>query len=220
MAKAARMRELLLAGNETNVFGRKSHEDNDDLQITFTSGFDNAKLLEDDAGEIHMEATFSASEDEEAVEKRQLTLEEYKRPEETLFEARLRRQREIKKAKKEARLAKIEAIKAEERRKEETRRREAKKAKRSRSERELEDADTEDEQDQRDEEAAGVQKTKKKWKSVRKEKKADDFSVKLDDDRFKAIYEEPAFSLDPTHPSFKPTKGNKELIRERQRRLK
>jgi hypothetical protein len=147
-------------------------------------------------------------------------LEEYKRPDETLFEARLRRQRETRKAKKEARLAKIEAIKAEERQKEELHRREAKKAKRSRSERELDDADTEDEQDQADEEAAGVQKTKKKWKAVRREKKADDFSLKLDDDRFKAIYEEPSFSLDPTHPSFKPTKCNKELIRERQRRLK
>lgn len=43
----------------------------------------------------------------------------------------------------------------------------------------------------------------------------DDFDIDLADDRFKAVYERPEFSIDPTNPSFKKTKGMERLIEEK-----
>jgi hypothetical protein len=46
-----------------------------------------------------------------------------------------------------------------------------------------------------------------------------DVAVNVDDERFKAVFEEPAFALDPSNPSFKRTKGMDRIIKERQRRI-
>uniref|UniRef100_A0A1Q3F0I4 Uncharacterized protein n=1 Tax=Culex tarsalis TaxID=7177 RepID=A0A1Q3F0I4_CULTA len=43
----------------------------------------------------------------------------------------------------------------------------------------------------------------------------DDFDIDLGDDRFRAVYERPEFSIDPTNPSFKKTKGMERLIEEK-----
>jgi hypothetical protein len=47
---------------------------------------------------------------------------------------------------------------------------------------------------------------------------ADDFTVNLGDSRFTAVYDSPAFAIDPTAPAFKKTKGMAAIIDERQRR--
>lgn len=47
---------------------------------------------------------------------------------------------------------------------------------------------------------------------------ADKFNVDVADPRFSVLYENPVYSIDPTHPQFKATKGMDELQQERQRR--
>ena len=44
------------------------------------------------------------------------------------------------------------------------------------------------------------------------------FNVNLEDDRFKAVYDSPAFAIDPTAPMYKKTKGMEAIIDERQKR--
>lgn len=220
-ADAAKYRELLLKGN-ANVFGRKSHEDNDELQVTFTTGFDGISSGSGD-DDVHMEATFAASESEQ----------ESKKEDETLFEARLRRMRETKKAKKEARIVKIAETKVSEK----AARLAAKQL--SKKKRRL-DSNLEDDKqaaeldllmlDDAPDTMAGrhfdmseiLKKEKKNLKkgSKKSAKDVDEFKLDVEDDRFKAIYEEPAYSIDPTHSSFKKTSAMRSLIDERQRRLK
>jgi hypothetical protein len=246
--RAAKYRDLLLSNNR-NVYGRKSHEDNDDLQITFTSGFDNQCLLDDleqhkqqeesevdhddDDDDIHLEAQFSATDN---------SLEQQP-PEETVFEARLRKMKEHKKAKKESRLAKIEAIKAEERRKNELRKQSVKRKHRH-SDQVGTNENSLDEEDQKKkaeldllllgdnvednrfesrhfdmDEVIKREKLAKSKRGKKSEPQVDVFEANIDDPRFKAIYEEPSFGIDPTHPSYKPTKTMKRIISERQARL-
>ncbi len=213
-----RYRQLLL-GDNANVFGRKSHEDNTDLQITFASGFNKDCSDSDD---VHMEATFNPSSDDDNSHAK----------DETVFEARLRRMREKKTAKKEARLAKIAEAKAAEKARIEAERKASKKNKKR-------PASSDDKQaaeldllmlDDRPDTLAGrhfdmteiVKQQKKKSKKSKqtKETSEDSFQLDVNDDRFKAIFEEPAYSIDPSNPAYKPTEAMRSLIHERQRRIK
>lgn len=226
---AERYRQLLLSGGD-NVFGRKSHEDNQDLRITFTSGFGNLDSGNDD-DDIHMEATFNISDDEEEKEDQ----ETGQKPGETVFEARLRRMREKKKQKKEARLSKIEETKAAEK----ELRAEQKRLQKKRRRTDGDDStnkeaaeldllmleDTHDAMEDRhfdmNEIVKAERKRGKKGKAAAASKKVeDDFELDVKDDRFKAVFDEPAYSIDPTHAAYKPTKAMRRLIDERQRRNK
>lgn len=224
-------RALLLGGTSTDVFGRKSHDDNENLQITFTSGFGD-HLNIDDVGsddDVHMEATFDLSEDDNAQEEKE-------NKDETVFEAQLRKMREKKKAKKEARLAKIQETKDAERAE---RKAQTKKAKKQRTGK----IDLDPEQSRRaaeldllmleDQPAAAdgtkgkhfdmseiIKSSKKKSKRSKTNVDPDEFKLDVQDDRFKAIFEEPSYAIDPTHSSFKATNAMRSLIDERQRRNK
>ncbi|XP_072315909.1 ESF1 homolog [Eucyclogobius newberryi] len=46
----------------------------------------------------------------------------------------------------------------------------------------------------------------------------DGFQVNVSDSRFQAVYSSSLFNLDPSHPSFKRTKGTERLLQEKQRR--
>lgn len=207
-------RKLLLGGDD-NVFGRKSHEDNDDLQVTFTTGFNGLNRNDDD--DVHMEATFAIS-DEEGKEE-----EEHK--DETVFEARLRKMREKKNAKKEARLAHIAELKAAEKEARQAERKQQKNKKRPAQP----DADLDllmlddTAQDQRHFDMAEIVKAERKASKKTKRKgteaaSVDGFKIDVEDDRFKAVFDEPSYAIDPSHPAYKPTTAMRTLINERQRR--
>ncbi|TFY67132.1 hypothetical protein EVJ58_g1807 [Rhodofomes roseus] len=46
----------------------------------------------------------------------------------------------------------------------------------------------------------------------------EDFSINVNDDRFKAVFDEHAFAIDPSNPHFKETKSMKTLLEERSKR--
>ncbi|KAF9453871.1 hypothetical protein P691DRAFT_771161 [Macrolepiota fuliginosa MF-IS2] len=48
----------------------------------------------------------------------------------------------------------------------------------------------------------------------------EDFTIDVNDERFKVLHEDHQFAIDPTNPHFKKTKGMKALLEERQRRQK
>uniref|UniRef100_A0A8D8PC39 ESF1 homolog n=1 Tax=Culex pipiens TaxID=7175 RepID=A0A8D8PC39_CULPI len=66
-----------------------------------------------------------------------------------------------------------------------------------------------------------IKKTRKQIEEQRVRNEAlaaaagDDFDIDLGDDRFRAVYERPEYSIDPTNPSFKKTKGMERLIEEK-----
>lgn len=70
-----------------------------------------------------------------------------------------------------------------------------------------------------------VKEQSKSKKSKKKAKKAgitaagDDFKMDFDDPRFAAVFENPNFNVDPSHPSFKKTKSMQEVIEEKQKRI-
>lgn len=215
--RAARYRALLLGG-DGNVFGRKSHDDNDDLQVTFGGGFDEASAGSD--GDVHMETTFYPTDDEAEAAAPPA--------DETLFEARLRRQRDKKKAKKEERLAKIEATKAAEKAARLDERKAAKKARRQPGEgagqsAELELLMLEDRPDAlagRHFDMQEIVRAQSKRPKKGTAKAADAFQLDVQDTRFQAVFDQPAYAIDPTHPAYKRTDAMRSLIEERQRRNK
>ncbi|CAB4064293.1 unnamed protein product [Lepeophtheirus salmonis] len=48
---------------------------------------------------------------------------------------------------------------------------------------------------------------------------ADNFTLDLKDPRFQAIFDDPDYNVDPSHPNFKKTKSMKEIISEKQKRI-
>lgn len=167
--KIARYRALLLSNNDNcddNVFGRKSHEDNDQLDITFTSALKEEKdssESESDSGETERVAVFDSegnlvtSVTEETDDKK--TKKTHKKEKEEKFVL----QKEWSKQK-------------------------------------------------------NTGKSKKMHKKQGDLVDSADFEVDLQDDRFKAVYDSPAFAIDPTAPMFKKTKGMEAIIGERQKR--
>ncbi len=67
-----------------------------------------------------------------------------------------------------------------------------------------------------------VKKQSKKGKKKQKQLKAEEeesFSVDLEDGRFAAVFENPEYNVDPSHPSFKKTRAMQDIIAEKQRRI-
>ncbi len=67
-------------------------------------------------------------------------------------------------------------------------------------------------------------KKKKKVTRLVKEKKKiapteEDFKLNLEDRRFSAVFNNPDFNVDPSHPSFKKTKSMQKIITEKQKRI-
>lgn len=61
-------------------------------------------------------------------------------------------------------------------------------------------------------------KKKKRDTIQQNEKQEDDFSLKVDDERFGAIFSKPEYNIDPTNPQFKKTKNMDRLIYEKLKR--
>lgn len=194
--KIARYRSLLLSNEGVDdVFGRKSHEDNDHLDITFTSalaGEDKDSDEENSDKDIDEEIERVAVFDEEGnlvanVEETSGNTQDSddKKKKKNFF------------AKKEEKNEKFVLQKEW-----------AKKGKGSGSK----DKET----------GTSVSKTKKmhKKQSDLLDPSTTDstFQVDLHDDRFKAVYNSPAYAIDPTAPMFKKTKGMEAIIGERQKR--
>lgn len=173
--KIARYRALLLsksAKGDDDVFGRKSHDDNDRLDITFASALKESESSgseSDDAEEHDRVAVFDAdgnlvasvAEPEDPAEsKRGKKFESKKKDEKFVL------QKEWAKTKN----------------------------------------------------SAGKKMHKKHSDLVDAPENDSEFKVNLDDSRFKAVYDSPAFAIDPTAPMFKKTKGMEAIIGERQKR--
>ena len=65
-------------------------------------------------------------------------------------------------------------------------------------------------------------KSKKAQKKAKRREKAlqdDNFKLDLADSRFSAIFENPKYNVDPSHPSFKKTKSMQEIIEQKQKRI-
>lgn len=169
--KIAKYRALLLNNGKEDVFGRRSHQENDQLDITFTSGIMQQVSESEDEG---LKQDF----DEERV---------------AVFDAegnlveQVTGDKEIKKSDKKEKKSSSGSKKSEKfvLEKDWSKQSHGKKMRRKR------EAD--------DEEKA-------------------DFKVDLQDDRFKAVFDEPAFAIDPTASNFKRTKNMDAIIAERQRR--
>merc|ERR1712098_75342 len=58
-------------------------------------------------------------------------------------------------------------------------------------------------------------KNKKKGENIGQ----DDFKMDLEDQRFSAIFNNPKYNVDPSHPSFKKTKSMASIIEEKQKRI-
>ena len=162
--KIAKYRALLLNSKSENVFGRKSHEDNDDLNITFTSGI--------------MKQESSSSEDDDQVN------QDFNEERVAVFDEEgnlVTDDSKAKKSKNPAKPGKEQFVLEKD-----------------------------------------WSKQKKGKKMVRKrdrdEEDAKEFAVNLQDERFKAVFDEPAFAIDPTAANFKRTKSMEAIIAERQRR--
>ena len=65
-------------------------------------------------------------------------------------------------------------------------------------------------------------KSKKAQNKAKRREKAlqnDNFKLDLADSRFSAIFENPKYNVDPSHPSFKKTKSMQEIIEQKQKRI-
>lgn len=174
--KIARYRALLLSKDDDNVFGRKSHEDNDQLDITFTSAL---KEQEEDSD---LEESSSS---EEAIS------DETERV--AVFDA-------------DGNLVTSVEDKDENEKKNKNKKTSSKKDDKFVLQKEWSSKKT------------SGSKTKKMHKKQSDLLDATDFQVDLQDDRFKAVYDSPAFAIDPTAPMYKKTKGMEAIIGERQKR--
>lgn len=192
--RIARYRALLLSKDEgENVFGRKSHTDNDQLDITFVSA-----LNEDDAF-----AAGAESDSEEEIENGETERVAVFDSEGNLVsnveteEGEGEGDKDGKKKKKGSRDAFLSAKKGEK-------------------------FILQKEWKKKDSSSAGATKPKKMHKKqsdlIPTDPTADSFNLDLQDDRFKAVYDSPAFAIDPTAPMFKKTKGMEAIIGERQKR--
>ena len=181
--KIARYRALLLSkgDDDSNVFGRKSHADNDQLDITFTSALAAADSEGSDSeveeGETERVAVFDAegnlvesvANEEEAEDK---------------GDKRKKKRKSVLAAKKDEKFI------------------------------------LQKEWKKKDSSSASAPKKMRKKQSdlLPVDPSTDAFNVDLQDDRFKAVYDSPAFAIDPTAPMFKKTKGMEAIIAERQKR--
>lgn len=175
--KIAKYRALLLESQSDNVFGRKSHEDNDELNITFTSGI--------------MAAASSSSEDSSGAED---TLDqEFDEERVAVFDENGNLVPSVDPAK-------------------------SKKKSKNKSKKEGAEAVQEKFIVEKDwsKQRKGKKMSRKRVKD--EEEEATEFSVNLQDDRFKAVFEDSAFAIDPAAAGFKRTKGMEAIIAERQRR--
>lgn len=174
--KIARYRALLLSKDDDNVFGRKSHEDNDQLDITFTSAL---KEQEED------------SDLEESISSEEEISDETERV--AVFDA-------------DGNLVTSVEDKDENEKKNKNKKTSSKKDDKFVLQKEWSSKKT------------SGSKTKKMHKKQSDLLDATDFQVDLQDDRFKAVYDSPAFAIDPTAPMYKKTKGMEAIIGERQKR--
>jgi hypothetical protein len=78
--------------------------------------------------------------------------------------------------------------------------------------------DAEDETTSKSKRKRKLKKSKKEIES-NKQKFVDDFELDIKDDRFKAVFNAPEFSIDPTDPRFKKTKAMDMLMQEKHKRL-
>ena len=62
-------------------------------------------------------------------------------------------------------------------------------------------------------------KRKKKRKAEKQEVDSDHFQMDLKDPRFSAIFENPKYNVDPSHPGFKKTKAMRSIVEEKQNRM-
>ena len=184
--RIARYRALLLSKDaDENVFGRKSHDDNEQLDITFTSALnENVSLSESDDSEAEIEdgetervAVFDA--DGNLVKSVETTDET-----------------DAKSSKKKNRKSS------------------------SSSSNKNEKFILQKEWKKKDSTASSAPKNMRKKQSdlLPTDPTTDAFRLDLQDDRFKAVYDSPAFAIDPTAPMFKKTKGMEAIIEERQKR--
>lgn len=229
--RAQQYRHLLLGGGDeaAKVYGRKgvTGSDQEDLKITFASAL-NAKNGEEH-DDIHREMTFTdmrESGDEETSDDddddRQATSfslvdkENASTDDKTPFQKYLERRNARKQARKTA--AK-EAALAREAEKKKGKRKGKKKTRLSPEEEEAQEKETarlallldrhEDEDDEDDD---------RRRKRGKKSKTEPTMAVDLHDPRFAAIYDQPSYALDPSHPAFKRTDNMNKIIKERQRR--
>lgn len=179
--RIARYRALLLSGDgkgEDNVFGRKSHKDNDQLDITFTSALNESV----DVDETSV-ASFEEEEEEEEGDNGRVAVFDSEGnlvtnvQEDSVAEGGKKKKFESKKSEKFI---------------------------------------VQKEWKKKDSKSTTKKMHKKQSDLIGTEE--DSFKVDLADDRFKAIYDSPAFAIDPTAPMFKKTKGMEAIIGERQKR--
>lgn len=212
---AGRYRALLLGGDGADeaarVFGNKGKRSDDfgkaeDLQITFASAL--APPVDDD---VHMEATFDAEAFREGlpVNDDDGLLDAHDK---TQFAKYLERRKAKKLARKEAaKQTKLQS--SEPSRSQRTKKRIAEaSATKDRSLSLLLDGKEGEEpsdDDHRD--------VARRVRRAAKRRDAESL-VDVHDPRFAAVYEEPAFALDPSHPSFKRTAAMDQMIKERQKR--
>lgn len=218
---AQRYRALLLDPNneQGDVFGRKGAggDGQQDLQITFASALRDTKDLDlASDGDVDKEATFAApaesQDSDEAAGRDPETL--------TPYEKYMERRKAKRVSHKQAAKAKQDAAKAAK-----------KKHRLSGEESRLAELERErlslllDERAFDDEDATRASSKSKRHRQGRAETDELKATTKADpafdvaDPRFAAIYEEPSFALDPSHPSFKRTDSMQKIIKERQRRM-
>ncbi len=163
--KIAKYRALLLESKKENVFGRKSQDKNEELNITFTSGI--MKQESESESEDDLKQDFN--------EERVAVFDEEGNLVSSVDDAT------SKKSKKPAKPGKEQFVLEKD-----------------------------------------WSKQKKGKKMVRKrerdEEESKEFSINLQDERFKAVFDEPAYAIDPTASNFKRTKSMEAIISERQRR--
>lgn len=186
-------------GNSDNVFGRKGKEGKE-LSITFASAlYENTKDDED----IDREVTFSATANGELFSSLDdASNSEEDSSEKTQFVKYMERRKIKKQMRKEAAKAKKEAAEKSKHKTKAKTQKDRLQGNKERAELSL-FLNNEDDDDEN---------------VIKKSKHRDHDAVDVKDKRFEAIYNEPAFALDPTHRSFKRTKAMEKMIKERQRR--
>jgi len=65
----------------------------------------------------------------------------------------------------------------------------------------------------------GAKTKKKKTNQKQPSEEVDDFKLELSDSRFTAVFDNPKFNVDPSHPSFKKTKSMNAIVEEKQKRI-
>lgn len=175
--RIARYRALLLSGDakgSDNVFGRKSHEDNDHLDITFTSALNETAAVESES-----------EEDEEEDETERVAVFD--------VDGNLVTSVQDNAVAEGGKKKKFESKKSEK-------------------------FIVQKEWKKKDSKSTTTKKMHKKQSDLIGGTEEDSFQVDLSDDRFKAVYDSPAFAIDPTASMYKKTKGMEAIIGERQKR--